>query len=125
MLYKAVLENLVSKFNERLPSKPEFKEFLNAYHGRNIIIKIKKDAVYVIHISKEKGLGLAITDSATPKEDMYVEMDKAIFDNMINQRKINLQHILLGKIKWKNINLTEISKIKRIFGMHSFKDFTK
>ena len=125
MLYNEVLETIVSKFNTRLPSKPEFKEFLNAYHGRNIVIKIKKDAVYLIHISKEKGLDLTITDSATPKDDMYIEMAKDIFDSMINQRKINLQHILLGKIKWKNINLTEVSKIKRIFGVHSLKDFTK
>ncbi len=125
MSYQNFLEHVIAKFNERLPSKPEFKEFADEYDGRNVTLKIKKDAVYVFHISKNGGIHLAVSDSVKFKDDMYIETDKEVFDSMIKQRKLNIQHLLLGKIKWKNINLMEVSKIKKIFGADSLKDFAK
>lgn len=125
MSYKAYLDHVVSEFNKRLPSKPEFKEFLEEFHGRTFTLKIKKDAIYVFSISKNKGLHLTVSDSAASKDDMYIETDKEVFDSMVRRRKINIQHILLGKIKWKNIDLTDVSKIKKIFGIQSLKDLSK
>lgn len=125
MSYQTYLEHVISEFNKRLSSKPAFKEFANEYDGRTVTLKIKKDAVYVFLISKDDGMRLTVSDTVKFKDGMYVETDKEVFDSMIKQRKLNIQYLLLGKIKWKNINLTEVSKIKKIFGVESLKEFAQ
>ncbi|RLG91700.1 MAG: hypothetical protein DRO36_03710 [Candidatus Hecatellales archaeon] len=120
MAFQSILENAVKKFNDRFKVKPEFQKILQKYDGRSVTLNIKGDTIYVFYLSSS-GVTLKTSPKEDP-EDMYVEMDKDIFGRFLEERRLNVQDLLRGRIKWKNISLKQVKEIKKILGISSLKD---
>ncbi len=117
MAFQSILENAVEKFNKRVKDRPEFQKVLEKYKGRLVTINIQNDATYIFHLNPDN-VTLTVS-SENNQEDMYIEISKEVFQKIIENRRINLQDLLHGRIKWKNISLKEVKQIKKILGIKS------
>jgi len=117
MAFQEVLENAVKKFNNRVKFKSEYQKILEKYAGRIVTLNVKDDAIYIFHLSSNE-VKLEIS-SENHEEDMYLETSKEIFQKIIEERRISPQDLLRGRIKWKNISLKDVRRIKKILGIKS------
>ncbi|RJX15955.1 hypothetical protein CW703_02915 [Candidatus Bathyarchaeota archaeon] len=117
MAFQEVLENAVKKFNNRVKFKSEYQKILEKYAGRIVTLNVKDDAIYIFHLSPNE-VKLEIS-SENHEEDMYLETSKEIFQKIIEERRISPQDLLRGRIKWKNISLKDVRRIKKILGIKS------
>lgn len=105
------------KFNERVKEDPNFKSFLEKYHGKMLVLKIRDDATYVLTITLT-GLSLEVSPPTLPDgpEVMYLEMDTEHLKRLIEEHTVNPADLLFGKIKWKNIGLKEVDIVRKMIG---------
>ncbi len=115
MSFKDRFEAGVAKFNLRAKSDPQIQEALRQYAGRSVTLKVTDDTVYVFYLEKD-GIRLEVTPENAP-EDMYLETSKEILQRMIDEKKLNPADLLLGRIKWRNIGLKEVSIVRKIMGV--------
>ena len=111
------MQENVEQVNKRAETDSTFKDVLNKFDGKRVIVNITNDTIYALAISKG---GLSLESPATPtSEDMYLELDKKTAEQLLN-REIDpfklLPIVLLGKIKIKNIGAKEIDILKGLFG---------
>ncbi|MFH1328894.1 MAG: SCP2 sterol-binding domain-containing protein [Candidatus Bathyarchaeota archaeon] len=114
MAFRELLETNVAKFNDRMKTRSEYNQLLKDWNGRSLVLKIRDDLTYVIYINLE-GLRLEISPQKIP-EDMYLEMSTQLLKKMIDERKVNPMDVMMGKIKFKEISLQDVSKVRQIFG---------
>lgn len=112
MAFQERFESGVARFNEKVRGSPEILEVLEEYDGRSITLRVTDDTVYVFKIGRE-GLSLEVSP-ANPPEDMYLETSSQVLRRMLDEKKLNPTDLLLGKIKWRNISLKEVSIVKRL-----------
>ena len=127
MAFQEILQNAVKKFNERVKVKPEYQTVIQKYNGRTVTLNIKGDTAYIFHLSSDRITLEVLPENNDNPKDMYVEMDKETFKRVLEERRLNIQDLLRGKIKWKNISLKDVKEIKKILGIKSLnfkKSFT-
>lgn len=119
MAFQEILRNAVKKFNERVKVKSEYQKIIQKYDGRTVTLNIKDDTAYIFHLSSNRITLEILPENNNNPKDMYVEMDKETFKKVLEERRLNAQDLLRGKIRWKNISLKDVREIKRILGVKS------
>lgn len=125
MAFQEILQNAVKKFNERVKVKPEYQKIIQKYNNRTVTLNIKGDVVYTFYLSSNRiTVEVSPEDNNLNPKDMYVEIDKEIFKRVLEEKRLSVQDLLRGKIKWKNISLKDVREVKKILGIKSlnFKD---
>ena len=113
MAFRKRFEEGIVKFNVKAKGRLEIQEVLEEYDGRSITLRVTDDAVYLFKISRE-GLSLEVSPESLPEEDMYLETNSEILRRMLEEKRLNPTDLLLGRIKWRNISLKEVSIVKRL-----------
>ena len=113
MRFNKFFEKAVAKVNELRLSDPRVQEALSRYNRRSLVFKVRKDATYVFHISKEEGIKYEVNPMKEPNS-MYVEMSLEIARKLVYRRTMGIMDAL--STKHRNIKLADIEFVKKIFG---------
>jgi hypothetical protein len=113
MRFNRYFERAVNKINERRLSDPRIQEALRRYNRRSLVFKVRKDATYVFHISKEDGIRYEVNPEKEPNS-MYVEMSMDIARKLVYRRTLGILDAL--STKHRNIKMADIEFVKKIFG---------
>jgi hypothetical protein len=111
--FNKYFEKAVDKVNKLRLSDPRIQEALGRYNRRSLILKVRKDATYVFHISREDGIKYEVNPEKEPNS-MYVEMSIEIARKLIYRRTLGIMDAL--STKHRNIKMADIEFVKKIFG---------
>jgi ubiquinone biosynthesis protein UbiJ len=112
MAYVPTFEDAIKKLNERAKTDSKIQEALRKYNGRVLVLSVQEDAVYVFSVSAN-GVSFKVNPESRPN-DMYAEMDRSRADKLIRKREVSKWDVLFGKIKYRNISLSDIDFVKEI-----------
>jgi hypothetical protein len=113
MRFHKYFEKAVAKVNELRLSDPKIQEALARYDRRSLVFKVREDATYVFHISKDEGVKYELNPAKEPNS-MYVELSIDIARKLVYRRTLGILDVL--STKHKNIKMADIEFVKKIFG---------
>ena len=110
-----LFEDGVETINKKAQTDISLQKVLREYQGKNVHLKIIKDALYTFKISSA-GVSLTTSETVNP-EDMFIQIDRETAEKLLNREINPLQitsMVLFGKIKIQNIGPKEIDLVKKI-----------
>lgn len=113
MRFNRYFERAVAKINERRLSDPRIQQAIRRYDKRSLVLKVREDATYVFHISKDDGIKYEVNPEKEPNS-MYVEMSVDIARKLVYRRTLGIIDAL--STKHRNIKMADIEFVKKIFG---------
>jgi len=118
LAFVSTFKNTLTYVNKRATSDAKIKEALKKYAGRSLVFNVVEDATYVFKITPEK----IEFDVITLPEDMYVEMDLERANKLVYERTVSSIDIALGKIRWKNITMTDVNFLRNLLSNYGWKE---
>jgi len=110
----STFENALASVNNRAACDERIKDALNKYAGRHLVFNVVGDAVYSFKITPEK-IEFNVTASLEEiPEDMYLEMDLERAKKLVYKRMVNPTDLLLGRIKWKNMSMSDVNFLRNL-----------
>ena len=113
MRFNKYFEKAVAKVNETRHLDPRIRDALRLYDRRSLVMKVRKDATYVFHISKTDGIRYEVNPEKEPNS-MYVEMSVEIARKLVYKRTLGILDAL--STKHRNIKMADLEFVKKIFG---------
>lgn len=112
MEFHTRFEKAVAKMNEKRVTDPKIQEALNRYNRRSLVFKVRKDATYVFHFSKD-GITYEVNPSKEP-ESMYVEMDLERAKKLVYKQSFGIMDVL--STVHRKITMTDVNFARKLFG---------
>lgn len=119
MSVSSLMETFTAEANKELKKNESIQKVLKPYRKRRFILNIRGDSCYSINVMDEK-LSLKKAKRIRRRAgDMYLEVGKDVFTNVLRRKRLRLSELRF--IKHSNITIRELD----LAGMLFKKYFTK
>jgi len=112
MSVSRILETFITEANKELKKDESLQKVLKPYIKRRLLLNVKGDSKYSIDIIPE-GLALKKERIVRRANDMYLEIDKNMFTNILRRQRLRMSEIRF--IKHSNITIRELDLAGMLF----------
>lgn len=106
-----IFKQALEKLKEQSQSNSKIREALRKYDGRSLHLVIVGDAEYLFSVTSEE-VDFQVNPEQVP-DDIYLEMDLALAQKIIEERRFGIFDVL--RVKYKNVTGEDINLVKTLF----------
>lgn len=106
-----IFRQALEKLKEQSQSNSKIREALRKYEGRSLHLVVVGDAEYLFSVAS-KEIEYQVNPEQVP-DDIYVEMDLALAQRIIEEKRFGIFDVL--RVKYKNVKTEDIDLVRTLF----------